>query len=397
MRHPLSKSMMFLALAMLWLPAAAFCWNAAAPSPWQWQSRHLYGPPPDPTPISATSLDTFIDRALQDSLAKAIGPSIPFFNDVVRLHNQVLYGGLGISPSKHVLIGKNEYLHNPIYTNAYCRRDVTASADILRKWAQDIRSIQDIVTARGQIFLYVLTPSKIEHIPETMPVAFPCRSQDRQRFVAVALSYLDAAGVSYVDATVGMDAVEEKYGYDPFPKFGIHWTELAAYPATLEIMQVINEAKGTPAIIPYEIAVRPAEKPVPHDYDYGHLLNVVWTPTPNDTAALSVVTPSPSQCQEPLSILAVGGSFFQAIGANLSRGPCPPVVKHLFYLTFDTYRYESGVLKGTGEADYELLNSANIILLEENIGVLPAHHVSVLLKHIRTDHRPHERAGLVGE
>jgi hypothetical protein len=232
----------------LWLPAAAFCWNAAAPLPWQWQSKYLNGPPLDPTPISTPRLDNFIDRSLQDSLAKAIGPSIPFFNDVVRLHNQVLYGGFGISPSKHILIGKNEYLHNPIYTNAYCRRDVTASADTLRQWAQEIRSIQDIATARGQIFLYVLTPSKIEYIPETMPVAFPCRSQDRQRFVAAALSYLDAAGVTYVDATASMDAIEKKYGYDPFPKFGIHWTELAAYPATLEIIREINEAKGTSAI-----------------------------------------------------------------------------------------------------------------------------------------------------
>lgn len=216
---------MFAALALLWLPAVAYCWNAV--SPWQWRSAPLSGPT-ETSPVSERSLNTFIDRSLQDSLAKAIGPSIPFFNDAVRLHNQILYAGFGISPSQHILIGKNEYLHNPFYTNAYCRRNVAASADTLRKWAQKIRDIQDIVTARGQIFLYVLTPSKIEHIPETMPATYPCRSQDRQRFVAVALSYLAAVGVKYIDATAAMDDFKEKYGYEPFAKYGIHWTQLAA-------------------------------------------------------------------------------------------------------------------------------------------------------------------------
>jgi hypothetical protein len=205
--------------------------------------------------------------------------------------------------------------------------------------------------------------------------------------------------VKYVDATASMDDIKEKYGYEPFPKYGIHWTQLAAYPATLEIIRAINRAKGNSAIIPYEIAVSPAEEPVIQDYDYGLLLNVLWTPrpAPTDTATFSVTTPSPSQCPPPLAILTVGGSFFQALGANLSRGPCPPNIAHLFYLTVDTYRYENGQLKGTGTADYELLTPAEIVIVEENIGVLPAHHVSVYHKYLRTGRRPHDRAGVIGE
>jgi alginate O-acetyltransferase complex protein AlgJ len=394
MRHSFSKPMMFAALALLWLPAATCCWNAVSSRPWR--SAPLNGPA-ETYPVSRRSLDTFIDRSLQDSLAKVIGPSIPFFNDAVRLHNQIMYGGLGISPSKHIVIGKNGYLHNPFYTNAYCHRDIAASADILRKWAKNVRNIQDVVTARGQIFFYVLTPSKVEHIPETMPAAFPCRSSDRQRFVATILSYLDAAGVKYVDATAAMPDIKGKYGYESFPKYGIHWTQLAAYPAALEIIRTINSAKGYSAVIPYEIAVSPARDPVPQDHDYGFLLNVLWTPTPKDTATFSVTTPAPSQCPTPLSIVAIGGSFFQALGANLSRGPCPPSVKHLFYLTLDTYLYESGVLKGTGTADYELLKPAEVIIVEENIGVLPVPYISVFDKYLHTGQRPHDRAGLIGE
>jgi alginate O-acetyltransferase complex protein AlgJ len=395
MRHLLSRSMMFAALALLWLPVASYGWNAAAPNPWR--SKYLNGAPVT-YKLSERKLETFIDRSLQDSVAKAFGPSMPFFNDIVRLHNEIVYAGIGISPSHHILIGKNEYLHNPVYLNAYCRRDLAASADTLRQWAQEIRDIQDIITARGQIFLYVLTPSKIEHIPDTLPTTYPCRSEDRQRFVPTVLSYLDAVGVTYVDATASMDDVQEKYGYDPFPKYGIHWTNLAAYPATLDIIQAINRATGKPTLASYDIAVSPAKQLFPMDHDYARLLNVLSTPTPPDTATFSVTTPAPRECPPPLSILTVGGSFFQALGANLSLAPCPPKVEHLFYLSFDTYRYESGQLKGTGTADYALHDRAEIVIVEENIGVLPAKHIPVYHQFLRSGRRPnHRTAGLVGE
>jgi hypothetical protein len=267
----------------------------------------------------------------------------------------------------------------------------------LRQWAQTIRDIQDMSTARGQIFLYVLTPSKIEHIPDTIPAAFPCRSRDRQRFVAGVRSYLDAAGVSYVDATASMAEIKPKYGYDPFPKFGIHWTQLAAYPATLEIIKAINGSKGRTAVIPYEISVRHAERPVIEDYDYAHLLNVLLMPTPKDTAVFSVTTPSPSRCPPPLSILTVGGSFFQALGANLSRSPCPPSVAHLFYLSLDTYRYESGRLNRTGKADYGLLKTAEVVIVEENVGIMPTSNIAAYHTFFSTGQPPGDRAGHVGE
>lgn len=134
------------------------------------------------------------------------------------------------------------------------------------------------------------------------------------------------------------------------------------------------------------------------DYDYGRLLNVFWTPTPNDTATFSVTTPPPSQCPTPLSIITVGGSFFQFLGANLSLGPCPPSVAHLFYLTVNTYRYESGQLKITGEADYGLLKPADVFIVEENVGILAAApHISVFHKYLHTGRRPNDRAGLIGE
>jgi alginate O-acetyltransferase complex protein AlgJ len=380
-RDSLSKSMMLIGLALLWLPAANYCWKAASPKKWR------------STPLSwetnenrvKRSLKTFKNRTWQNSLARTIGPSFPLFNNAVKLHNQIVYSVFGVSTSHHVLLGKDGYLHNPFYAKAYCSRDLAGSADALRQWAQKIRDMQDIVTARGQIFLYVLTPSKIEHLPETLPAAYPCQSPDRDRFTAAALTYLDAAGVKYLDVTATMEGFEEKYGYGPFPRYGIHWTQLGGYPGALAIIRAINAAKGKAALMPFEIAVSPAKVPVQMDYDYAFVLNIRSTPKPKDTAAFSVTTPAPSQCPPPVSIIAVGGSFFQALGENLSLSPCPPNLSQLFYLTRNTYRYEGGKYTVVGPPDYELLKQAEVVIVEENVGALSLPHLSRYHKHFTAE------------
>jgi alginate O-acetyltransferase complex protein AlgJ len=385
MRHTVSRPIILLALVLLWLPAAAYGWNAL--SPWDWGSPRLVG-----VQVKASetrlSLEALSNRSFQDGVARAVGSSIPFFGDAVRLHNQLLYGAFGLSPSHHVLIGKGEYLLNPVYTSAYCQRDIVASAEPFRRWARLLAETQQMIEARGQIFLYVLTPSKVEHMPEAMPPGFPCLSDDRQRFIAAALSYLDAAGVKYLDATAQIHRIKQTYGYEPFTRYGIHWTDLAAYPATMDIVRAINDAKGHQAIIPYEIAVGPAARPALDDYDYASLLNVLWTPKPRDVAAFSIATSQPPYCPEPTNITTVGGSFFKALGRNLSRGPCPPNVVQLFYLTLETVRFETGRTKST-QAEYGLIATADVIIVEENAGILlKTRHISALHDYLRTGRLP---------
>jgi alginate O-acetyltransferase complex protein AlgJ len=388
MRRTRSRLIIMLALGLLWLPAVAYGWNAMAPWTWTWRSNDLIGVQLAGAAPSLTP-EAFANGSLQDSLARTVGPSIPFYGDAVRLHNQILYAGFGISPSPHILIGKDGYLHNPAYANAYCSRDIAASAAEFRDWARKLRETQDLVERRGQIFLYVLTPSKVEHIPHTLPEGFPCPSPDRHSFVAAAVAHLDAAGVKHVDATARMDAIQTMYGYEPFPKSGIHWTDLAAYLATLEIMRAINTAKGDLAVLPYEITVERARVPALEDYDYASLLNVLWTPMPNDTAAIAPVRHGPARCPPPVSIAAVGGSFFTALGKNLSRAPCPSGITQLSYLTLGTLRFEAGALKRGTTPGYEFLRPADVVIVEENVGILlKARHVSAFHAYLHTGKLP---------
>jgi alginate O-acetyltransferase complex protein AlgJ len=386
MTDRLSRSLMLGALALLWLPAIAFGWNMVAKP--QWRSKPLSGVQLASAPAPLT-LERLTDGAFQRDLAKRIGPAIPFFADAVRLHNQVLYSVFGLTTSPHIVVGKDSFLHNPTYMGAYCHRDIESSAEDFERWARMLREIQDKVEARGQTFLYVLTPSKIEHLPDTLPPGFPCPSTDQPRFLAAALARLDVHGVKYVDATAGIEAIRPKYGYDPFPPGGIHWTELAAYPPALEIIRRINSSRGKTVIAPFDISVGQTPRATGSDRDYVELLNLFWEPRSSGAAKISVAAPTPSRCSETVSVIAVGGSFFTALGTNLSLTSCPPKLSQLSYFVIDTRHFLNGKMILDKAPDYGLLSLSDVVLVEENAGIfLKTKHIPALHKYLHTGELP---------
>lgn len=382
MTHRLSKLLLLGALAMLWLPAISFSWHSISKQ--KWKSKPLVGVQMAAPPASLT-IEHLTDGSFQRSVAQFIGPSIPFYADAVRLHNQLFYTALRLPTSRHIIVGKDDYLLNPVYNNAYCRRDLKKSTKDFASWALMLREIQDKIEARGQIFIYVLTPSKIEHLPDTLPFGFPCPSKDRQQFLAAAVAHLEDQGVNYLDATASVHETFPKYGYEPFPVGGIHWTDLAVYPSVLAIIRAINTGKGKAVIDPYEITVEEAKHPTSIDRDFASLLNLLWEPAARRTAQISVASAVPPHCPAPVSIIAVGGSFFTSLGTGLSVAPCPPKVAQLTYFVIDTRHFNGGLLSVEQRPNYELLLSSDVVLVEENAGILlNTNHIPALHNYLHT-------------
>lgn len=338
-----------------------------------------------PVPLT---VDNFVTNSFQTRLKASVASNFPIVSDAIRFHNQIIYS-LGLSPSQHILIGRDDYLLNPIYTKNYCKRDAEKSAAKMDAWAKMLRQIQDIIVARGQVFVYVLTPSKIEHRPGSLPLGYPCPSPDRDRFLLFATDRLARAGVIYIDATADLDESRDRYGYDPFPQGGIHWTDLAAHSPTMRIMETVNKQKGRTVLYPYDVRVEGERWPVADEVDYASLLNLVWEPSLKRTAMTAIATSAARECPAPISIIAVGGSFFTSLGKNLTAGPCPPIVNQLRYLVIDTMRFANNAFTLETEPKYDLTRSADVVILEENAGVLlETSHIPALHKYLHTGELP---------
>jgi alginate O-acetyltransferase complex protein AlgJ len=385
MTQRLSKLLMLGALAVLWLPALSFGWNAV--SRHKLKSQSLIGVQVAAIPASLT-IEHLVDGSFQRSFAQYIGSAIPFHASAVRLHNQVFYATLRLSTLQYIVVGKNDQLLNPAYITAYCYRSIAKSAQNFDSWAQMLREIQDKIESRGQIFIYVLTPSKIEQLPEALPLGLPCPSKDRQQFLPAAVAHLQDRGVKYIDATATVNQEPRKYGYEPFPVGGIHWTDLASYPATMKIIQIINASKEKTVIEPYSITVRPGN-PTATERDFLSLLNLSWLPRKIKTAQISVDASVHAPCLPPVSIVAIGGSFFTSLGTGLSVSPCPPKISQLTYFVIATMHFAGGVFTLDQTPDYSLLASSDVVLVEENAGILlNTKHIGALHKYLYTGELP---------
>jgi hypothetical protein len=378
-----------LVLLALWIPAIIAGLNAAGMKFWR-SKTPLFGVTvaAEIPPATAASLAR---GEFQSRLAQAVGPSIPFYPDLVRAFNDVQYR-MGLSSNRAILIGADGYLHSTRYAGAYCNREVAHPEAELRDWAKTIAELQHLVEARGQIFVYILTPGKLEHIPQTLPRSYPCSWAPKRPFAAIVLEHLARAGVNYVDGTAHVAETQGLYGYEPFPKNGIHWTDLASHAALNDMIETMNRLSGRQIAAEYDILAVPAAASN-EENDFAILLNLSDLPPANPVGAAKPVYTARRGCPKAASIAVVGGSFFTSLGRGLMRSPCRPQVVQYTYLIAEQRNYDPNTPVGftRSQIDYSSLASADVVILEENIGIVTkARHVAAFRDYLKTGELPHE-------
>ncbi|MBV9811834.1 MAG: hypothetical protein JO326_03735, partial [Acetobacteraceae bacterium] len=124
---------------------------------------------------------------VQQWISRSVGILSPMFKPAINWKNQIYYSLLGMSGIDEVIVGRNGQLIQYDWAQEYCTRDVAKLRRDGEAWAARIRTMQDFFDARGQAFLYVITPSKVAQHPETIPAGFPCPapSEDKARKLEV--------------------------------------------------------------------------------------------------------------------------------------------------------------------------------------------------------------------
>lgn len=327
----------------------------------QEKRRHLSG-----------GFQALMDGEVQKQVAAAVVQWVPLYATITRVFNQVQYAVFHTSSNREILVGRDGYLLHTKYTATYCNRDITAEAANLEAWAKMIAEIQRGFQLRGQKFVFVLTPSKVEYFSDKLPLGYPCPSRDRDIFIPEAIEYLKSAGVNYVDATAKMSEVHARYGYEPFPRSGIHWTELAASGSANEIIERLGEMPGNEATKqPPSFAVQAGQASW-EEQDFANLLNLLWLPPADETAKMVRAVPALKDCPPPMSMVVVGNSFFTALARNLVARPCAPTVRQLFYFSVHQrhfYAQANDPKMELESLDFDLLKTADAVVLEEHAGI----------------------------
>jgi alginate O-acetyltransferase complex protein AlgJ len=370
------------AAALLLLLPLLTLWNLAAhffaPKLAVMIGPRLHGVTESSPPLT-WSLHSFADGSLQKALTNAISDAFPLRPLLIRINNQIRYKLFGYSGAPGVIIGANGQLIEKGYLDEYCRRNLATFEPKARDWAARLKEIQDFYTARGKIFVYLITPTKVSYMPENFARELAsCASSERDRSGMLPLydRLLADAGVHFVDSASLTYGLKGKYEIDLFPVGGVHWNAIGIANAVGAILAEINR-QAEKVVAPkiswrYEVVNRANGT----DRDLLDLLNVLLPNARYATARVSYE--STKACNEiPASSLKtamIGGSFADTLGQTLINDGCLSRLEMYNYL----YRglragFDYKTVKDRLRAfDILPLREADILILEENESALPA-------------------------
>src|SRR5882724_13172681 len=116
------------------------------------------------------------DGSFQKAVSGRVTDAMPVRPLLTRINNEIRFELFGELTAPHVVRGANGHLIERSYLEEYCARTdgmgAKFAADILPK----LRDIQSYYRAHGGIFVYVVTPSKVAHLPEYFVDRAPCPS-----------------------------------------------------------------------------------------------------------------------------------------------------------------------------------------------------------------------------
>jgi alginate O-acetyltransferase complex protein AlgJ len=331
---------------------------------------------PAPTPLSFAAL---LSGEMQKSVSSNFGRTLPVFNISVRAKNQFLYSLFRASGAPGTVIGVQDQLYQQPSIDAYCNAGAPPSAEVLGEWGQKIRSIQDILDAKGKHFVYLITPTKSATYPQYLPREIPCPGASINRLAPVRAT-LDARSVRYVDGPALMTNSKPNYPVELFARGGTHWNLLAG---ALAARKITDALPGSP-LGRYDFDWVEIERARETDRDLLDLLNLIW---PDDHYPTALVKGRDNQtpCERAPPMLAIGASFLFEVDFAFAQAVCAPDIDDYWYYYspegHGLLRRRFHIQKGSvntgppspGGGDRELLESLNraqIVVLEENESVI---------------------------
>jgi len=330
---------------------------------------------PAPVPFS---LQTIVDGSWQKAAATKVSDAFPLRPLLIRLNNQIRFKMFGAYGAPGIVNGDNGQLIEEGYLKEYCARNLVTFEQKARAWIPKLKEIQDFYESRGQIFIYLATPSKAAHLPEYFVHRISsCASsgRDRSEMLPTYDRLLTEANIHFVDAARLTHQLKGKYDIELFPVGGVHWNALGVANAANAILTEINAQAKRPVAPKLAWTYEITNKASGTDRDLVDLINVlvpnVRYPTPKVNFDRS--RPCDDFPASSMRVALIGGSFIHDLARTLINAGCLSRLETYDYL----YNFVNAgkdyktVKRKLGAGDILPLRDADIVILEENEAALP--------------------------
>jgi hypothetical protein len=331
----------------------------------------LNGVTRDPSPVML-SWQSLKDGSFQKAFSSRVADAMPIRPLLIHLNNEVRFGLFGETPSFQVVRGIDGQLFERSYLDEYCLRTEDQPATLAATIIPKLLDIQNYYRAHGGIFLYLISPSKAAHLPESFLDRVPCPSTPaaRTQFVPQYVNRLRQAGIDVVDTASLILSRKGRYETGLFPQGGAHWNDIGGALAVTAIVEDINRQAGREMVPPFTFTYTLSGVASGVDRDLADLLNVFFPPLSYLTPKVKF-QPSASCADHParsIDTAIVGSSFSHLPGQILLEDNCLSRLNVYYYMRLGRFGgppYHE-LQRNLKDGDLEHLRDVKIMIVEEN-------------------------------
>ncbi len=343
-----------------------------------------------PLPLDWT-LSSLLDGSLQKAITERVTQALPIRPLLVRFNNELKFELFGDLSLPGVIQAAGGQLIEQFYFDDYCSRTESLAEIRAEQIIPKLKDIQDYYRSRGGVFIYLITPSKVAHMPEHFVQGRACPSTiaARTHFIPQYAAKLKQAGIDVLDLATFIHGLRGTYELELFPPGGSHWNEIGGARTAMVIAEEINRQAGQILAPPFTFTYTLTGATAGVDRELADLLNTLFPRMAYLTPKVKF-EPSASCATYPsrtLDAAFVGDSFSHLPAEILIRDNCLAALNTYFYLRTGRFGGEPyrKLQADLSEGDLTRLRDAKIMILEENEAfVATARYVEALRRVVST-------------
>lgn len=235
----IKKICLFLLLALLFFPLMEQCFSF---NKRQWKIKDPDGHfPKEEAPI--WNVENWIASDFQHQTSAYLKRNMSVRPLFYRFNNQLKYSILKEIRANRVVEGKEGYLYELGYVEAYFKADLKHPKTI-EDYAAKLKFIQTELETRYQTkLLVVVAPSKASYYPEYLPDYFEFQNESMSNSSMYKQGF-QKKQIPYIDFDSYFVTQKETTAYPLFPKLGTHWSLYGGMMAIDSILHRMGDITG---------------------------------------------------------------------------------------------------------------------------------------------------------
>lgn len=243
----------------------------------------------------------------QEKKEKYVNSCFGFRNTSVRLNNQIDFWLYNQANANGVLIGKENYLYERAYIDAYNGTDFVGK-DSIENTANRIAYLTKQFNNLNKQLIVVFAAGKGSYYPEYFPENFRLNHQNKRTNYLMLRKRLMAKNVKLIDFNAWFLSQKKKTKYPLYPKLGIHWSHYGMTLVADSLIKVIEQNHQFDLGNSSTTKILRSANAQFEDKDIGDGMNLLV-----DLQGLNMAYPvfqfQPSKSNKP-NVLVVSDSFF---------------------------------------------------------------------------------------